>query len=518
MLTCLVRNWRESGEFFILAPTKEIADNSFLPMRDMVRADPELQQIMHIQENQRTITHRITKAFVKVIAADADTVGGKKTIGLIIDELWLFGKRANAEAIIREAKGGLASRREGFVISLSTKPDGPPAGIYAQRLEYFRGVRDGKIDDPSSCGVIYEFPKKFVESGAFKQPRYWHIPNPNLGTSVDETFLRREMAKAARGGEASLANFFAKHLNLEPKMLLRAGGWGGVDVWDRGRDETLTLESLLDRSEVVVVGVDGGGNDDLLGLCVLGRERDSGRWLVWTHGVLSTVGVRRRRANATKYLAFAKAGALTLFHFVRQVSEDAGAAAHEPLEQDAGDESETEPSLTPDEDAETEGAVAELLALARPSNPDPNAPPPDVEFLCAIVKRIKDKGLLAKVGVDPAGLGAIVDGLNRIGVTEDFDLLTGVRQGSGLGAAIDTVDRMLTSYRLLYAGSPLIDWCVANLIMVPTWQGKRVSREAAGYAKIDPAVAMFNAAHLMSFNPEAAGSLYSADRGFLVFG
>ena len=85
MLTALILNSRLSAELIILAPTKEVADNSFAPARDMVKADAELSEMMNVSEHTRTITHLGTGATLKVSAAESEAAAGKKASWILID-------------------------------------------------------------------------------------------------------------------------------------------------------------------------------------------------------------------------------------------------------------------------------------------------------------------------------------------------------------------------------------------------------------------------------------------------
>ena len=312
MVTALIRNWRHSAELLILAPTIEVAQNAYKPARDMVKADEELDELLHVQDHIRTITHRGNGAMLKVVAADTDTVSGKKAGHIFVDELWVFGKRAKADAMLREATGGTVSRPEGFIIWASTQADEEPSGVFKTKLDYFRDVRDGKIDDPRSLPVIYEFPEAMVEAEDYLQPANFYITNPNLGRSVSQSWLEAELRKVkdATGGEKQV--FLAKHLNIEIGLALSNNRWAGADYWEVAGDTSLTLDELLSRSEVVTVGIDGGGLDDLFGLAVLGRCRDTRTWLLWNHAWAHDDVLRRRPDIATKLQDFASDGDLTI--------------------------------------------------------------------------------------------------------------------------------------------------------------------------------------------------------------
>ncbi|KWC11456.1 terminase large subunit [Burkholderia ubonensis] len=467
MLTAVILCWREEEEHLILAPTKEVADNSFKPAAGMIRADEELSELFHVQDHIRTITHRVSRASLKVVAADTDTVSGKKSGKILIDEHWVFGKRANAEAMFMEATGGQVSRDEGWVIILTTQSDEPPAGVFKEKLQYHRDVRDGKIADRKSLGVLYEFPAEMVKSKAYLDPANYYITNPNLGRSVSAEWLEDQLTKNRAKTDGSFQQFIAKHLNIEIGMNLRSDRWAGADFWiGAALPERVSFEDLLDACEVIAPGVDGGGLDDLLGLAAVGRMRGTRNQLAWAHAWAHPSVLERRKEIAPALHDFEKAGDLTI---VSRIGEDVVQAAE-------------------------------------------------------YVARIERAGLLYKVGVDPAGIGAILDALAAMKVPEDK--VIGISQGWKLSGAIKTTERRIAAASgqriegdeapdgaLYHGGQPLLTWAVGNARVVPVGNAVNITKQVSGTAKIDPLMALFNAVSLMALNPPAQGQSVYESRG-----
>lgn len=446
MQTALLLNERNSAEFTVIAPTQEVALNTFKPAADMVGHDEDLAEFLQVQRHLKTITHGDTRAEFKVVTADANTVSGKKSVGVLVEELWLFGKMPHAANIFSEAFGGMASRPEGFIVYITTQSDDPPAGVFKEKLEYARKVRDGEVIDPEFVPVLYEHPPEMVKAEEHLLLENMAMVNPNYGVSVDEQFLAREYKKAKEAGRDAFRLFMAKHGNVEVGMRLRADRWPGAEFWEQQARPGLTLDEILRRSEVVVVGVDGGGLDDLLGLTVIGRDKDTREWLTWSHAWAHPSVLDRNKQYATILQDCARAGDVTLVDRI-------------------GD---------------------------------------DVEQVAQICMRVYDAGLLYKVGLDPAGVGAILEELEVAGLPED--MRTGVSQGWRLGSAITTTERMLAQGTLVHCGQQLMAWCVGNARVEQRSNGKLVTKQASSEGKIDPVIALFTAVELMNHNPEAAQS------------
>ncbi len=444
MVTAAIVNNRPAAELLLIAPTKKIADIAYKQAAGIIKLDGELSKIFHTKAHERTILHRLTDAVIQIKAADADVITGSKATYILVDETHEFSKKASAADVFVEIRGSLASRPDGFMLQITTQSKQPPAGVFKKELKEAREVRDGLLKLPL-LPVLYELPEALLADGGWKDPRTWGMVNPNLNKSVDPSFLADELTKAERDGPQQLALIASQHFNVEVGTVQLGDGWEAADYWDLQADPTLTLEELLRRSEVVTVGGDGGGLKDLLGLSVIGREKTTRHWLCWCHAWCHPKVLKTFPEIAAKLQDFEKEGSLT---------------------------------------------ICEV--------------PDDIEGLGKVFRTILESKLLPEknaVGLDPNNVAALIEQLTACGMTDE--MLRRLLQGPALSPAWWGIERKLSDQTFFHAGQKLMSWCVSNAKVEPRNNGIMITKQVSGRAKIDPVIAMGQAAILMSWNPAA---------------
>jgi phage terminase large subunit-like protein len=447
METTLLMNDRPRAEFLLIAPTVSLAHIAFSQALGMVEKDPDgfLPKRMHIQEHLRKITDRRTKATLEIKAFDTSVLTGVKPTGVLLDELHEIAKSPAAERLIGQLRGGLLPNPEGFLMFITTQSDEPPRGAFRSELAVARAIRDGRSPG-AMLPVLYEFPEEIASDRAnppaWQDSSNWWMVTPNRDRSVSIARLEEDWEKAKLKGQGEIVRWASQHLNIEIGLALRSDRWVGADYWEQAADKTLTLDELLARSEVVVIGIDGGGLDDLLGVAVLGRSEKMRQWLLWSQAWAHTSVLERRKGEASVLRDFEEAGELVIYDEFGQ----------------------------------------------------------DIADIAQLAQRVDERGLLHAVALDPYGVGAIVDALDEVGIS-GRDQIVGISQGWKLTGAIKTAERKLADGSLRHGGQGLMSWAVANARVEPKGNAIIITKQASGSAKIDPLMAAFNAIALMSTNP-----------------
>lgn len=458
IVTAAILNERPEAELILIAPTQKIANIAFKQARGIIRLDPDLGGadgmgkeggIFLVQGHLKQITHQTTGATIMILSADGDVVTGSKAAFILVDETHVLASKVKAPDIFLELRGGLASRPEGFLLQITTQSKDRPTGQFEKELETARAVRDGKIALPV-LAVLYELPQDMAEKEAWRDPATWGLVNPNLGISVDVPFLRAAFAKAKEEGPEALALFASQHLNVQVGIGLKSGRWIGADYWPQAARDGIDLDYIIATSEVVVAGLDGGGLDDLLGLCVLGRHAETKAWMAWAKAWADRDVLTLRQKIAPELLALEEAGDLVL---VDNIEDEANPA------------------------------IVELCARIRTAELFP-----------------EQDG----IGMDPEGVGSIIDALVDAGF--GIEDIRAVSQGYKLNGAIKTAPVKLKTGKMLHGGQRLMTWCVGNARAEARGNAVIVTKAESGSAKIDPLMAFFNAVQLMSWNPVAAGA------------
>jgi phage terminase large subunit-like protein len=455
IVTAAIMNERPAAELILIAPTQKIAGIAFKQAKGIIALDPQLGGpdglgkeggIFSVHTHTKEIRHQITGAEIMILSADGDVVTGSKGSFILIDETHVLGHKPKAAEIFLELRGGLASRPEGFLLQITTQSKGRPHGQFARELEQARSVRDGKLDLPI-LPVLYELPQDMAEAEAWRDEKTWNLVNPNLGLSVSRDYLHDAYTAAKEEGPEALALFASQHLNVQIGLGLQSGRWIGGDYWETAARPDLDLETILETSEVAVIGIDGGGLDDLLGFCIIGRHRKTKAWQAWARAWADRDILTLRKKIAPQLLDLEKAGELVLV---------------DNLEEEAN---------------------------------------PEIVALC---EQVRDAGIMpaeSGIGMDPEGVAAIIDDLIAAGFAiEDMRSIT---QGYKLNAAIKGAPGRLKNKRLVHCDQGLMKFCVENARTEARGNAVIVTKAESGTGKIDPLMALFSAYMLMSWNPVA---------------
>lgn len=451
MLTALLMNERPRAPFLLTGPVHKTADDAFAAAEGAIALDNVLHKKLHVRDHLKTIIHRETGAKLEIMTFDPDVVTGKKVVGALIDEQHVLGKMPKAGKAMIQLRGGMVPFPEAFLAIITTQSDEAPTGVFDQDLTRAREVRDGKREG-RVLPVLYEFPQEFQKDPAkpWRDPKNWPMVMPNLGRSITLQTLIEGCDDAEAKGEAELRIWASQHLNIEIGLALMSNRWAGADFWEAQADASITLDSLLARCDVITVGIDGGGNDDLYGFSALGKDTASGELLAWSRAYALPIVLERRKDISERLLDFVKDGDLVIV-----------------------------PKI--------EDAAAQVVALIQRID--------EAGKLGAL-----DDGKRKAIGVDSACIKQTLDALNAAGYPDDA--ICSVSQGWRLGSSIKSTELYLSSETLKHADQPMTDWCVGNAKVETRANSVLITKQASGSAKIDPLMSLFNAVELMGRNPQ----------------
>ena len=461
-LTALFMEEAPNRQMLIVAPSQNISERCFDQAQGMIRLDERLKAIFVVQDHLKCITRRKTGTKLDVKSFDTSIVTGEIPVLTIIDEVHELGKKAKAAAVMQQIRGGGITKQGGQVLMITTQSDEAPAGIWKTELAKARRIRDGKGGEaPILLPVLYEFPQELQRDQEFwRNQRHWRYLLPNIDRSIDEARLVADYENNGRATPQAEQIWASQHLNIEIGVGLAGDGWRGAAYWDAAADTRLQdLGVLLERSEVVTFGGDGGGLDDLLGAAVIGREKGTRRWLIWNHALAHKDVLQTRKEIAPRLLGFAEEGSLTICETAADLTRGFG----------------------------------------------------------DIFERVFLSGKLpAKdgVGLDPNNVAALIEELTARGMTDK--MLRRLLQGPALAPAWWGLEMKLSDGTVSHAGFDLMSWCAGNAKVERRANAIMITKQVSGTAKIDPVIATGEAAILMSWNPEATGPSVYRERGALV--
>lgn len=217
------------AEVYGAAADREQAGIIYREAASMVRASPGLSKHFEVIDSRKTIIHRASNSFYRVLSADAFRAEGLNIHALLFDELHAQRDRRLWDAL----RYGGAARRQPLLLSITTAGYDRRSICWEQHQYAEKCIADPKFD-PAFYGCIFAAPQECGVDGTWKDEKTWRAANPSLGETITLESFRADAREAEQS--PTKLNSFLRYRGCAPWPK----GWGAQpkDVSTSGRLRT----------------------------------------------------------------------------------------------------------------------------------------------------------------------------------------------------------------------------------------------------------------------------------------
>jgi phage terminase large subunit-like protein len=262
-LYMLLADNEPGAEVYGAACDREQAGIIYREAASMVRASASLSANLEVIDSRKTILHKASGSFYRVLSADGFRAEGLNIHALLFDELHAQRDRRLWDAL----RYGGAARRQPLLLSITTAGYDRKSICWEQHAYAERVIADPKLD-PAFFGCIFAASPE----DDWKDRRTWHKANPSLGHTVTEESFAAD-AREAEQSPSKLNSFLRYRLNvwttqdvrwLSPDAWGKCGGQVDGDLTKREWFAGLDLATTYDLSALVLVSQADDGTFDVL--------------------------------------------------------------------------------------------------------------------------------------------------------------------------------------------------------------------------------------------------------------
>jgi phage terminase large subunit-like protein len=241
-----------NGEVYSAATTREQAAVVYKMASQMVKADPELNELCKCLDNSKRIVCYHLNSFYQALAAEAGSTHGQNPHFAIYDEL----AQAKTRELYDVINTSFDAQPNALFLVISTQSS-DAGSVMSDLVDDALLQSKGLLDDPTFTGAIYVVP----DDADPLDESVWHLANPALGDFKMLAGMQAQAAKAARS-PAAMAAFRNLHLNQRVDSevaFLAADDWRQCEAppgeIPAGRTVHLGIDLSGKRDLTAIVGV-----------------------------------------------------------------------------------------------------------------------------------------------------------------------------------------------------------------------------------------------------------------------